>query len=66
MKELGGQYVRKDILINVVQLEAPIEQVKQEQSFLQSDNNNLNYDNRRRESQGWWDNRQVWNERWKK
>jgi hypothetical protein len=33
---------------------------------LQSDNNNLNYDNRRRESQGWWDNRQVWNERWKK
>jgi tryptophan synthase beta subunit len=53
LKELGGQYVRKDILINVVQLEAPIEQVKQEQSFLQSDNNNLNYDNRRRESQGW-------------
>jgi hypothetical protein len=45
LKELGGQYVRKDILDNVVQHEAPVEQVKQEQSFPQLDNNNPNYDN---------------------
>jgi hypothetical protein len=34
----------KDIPINVVQLEAPIEQVKQEQNFRELDNN-PNYDN---------------------
>jgi hypothetical protein len=33
LKELGGKYVKKDIPINIVQLEAPFEQIKQEQSF---------------------------------
>ncbi len=33
VKELGGQYVRKDIPVNIVQPEALVEQVKQEQNF---------------------------------
>jgi hypothetical protein len=45
LKELGGQYVRKDISVNVVQHEAPFEHIKQEQSFPQLNNNNPNYDN---------------------
>ncbi len=52
LKELRGKYVKKDILVNIVRLEAPVEQIKQKQSFRQS-NNNPNYDNQRRESQGW-------------
>ncbi len=45
-----------DIPVNVVKLETLVEQVKQNQSFRQSNNNNPSYDNQRRESQGWWDN----------
>jgi hypothetical protein len=33
LKELGGQYARKDILVNVVQLEILVKQSKQEQNY---------------------------------
>jgi hypothetical protein len=33
LKELGGQNVRKDISVNVVQPKTLVEQVKQDQSF---------------------------------
>jgi hypothetical protein len=50
LKELGEQYVKKDILVNVVQPKASFKQVKQDQSFRHLDNNNLSYDNQRWES----------------
>jgi hypothetical protein len=33
LKELGGQYARKDILVNVVQLEILVKQSKHEQNY---------------------------------
>jgi hypothetical protein len=60
---LGKQYAKNNIPINVVQPKAPIEQVKQEQNYRQPDYN-PNYDNQRRESQGWRDNRQERNQGW--
>ncbi len=41
LKELGEQYARKDILVNVVQLEVLTKQSKQEQNHQQSNNKSI-------------------------
>jgi hypothetical protein len=48
LKKLGGQYARKDILINVGQLEILVKQSKQEQNYQQL-NNNPSYKNQKKE-----------------
>ncbi len=51
---MGRQYAKNNMPINVVQPKVPIEQIKQEQNYRQS-YYNPNYDNQRKESQGWGD-----------